>query len=85
MNRVWLLSFSPPIATSSALAPSGTVTKYDWMLLRCTVFDAENVWLTGVETTTVLRICLSMPSVFGSSTSRMRARDAGGPSAWPGS
>lgn len=41
MNRVWLLSFSPLIATSRALAPSGTVTKYDWVLLRCTEFAVE--------------------------------------------
>ena len=41
MNRVWLLSFSPPIATSSDFAPSGTVTKYDLLLLRCVEPDAE--------------------------------------------
>ena len=41
MNRVWLLSFSPPIATSRVLAPSGTVTKYDLLALRWTVPDAE--------------------------------------------
>ncbi|CAM5383979.1 hypothetical protein SGLAM104S_03304 [Streptomyces glaucescens] len=40
MNRVWLLPFSPPMATSSDLAPSGTVTKYDLWLLRCTEPDA---------------------------------------------
>ena len=40
MKRVWLLSFSPPIATSRDLAPSGTVTKYDCVLLRCTELDA---------------------------------------------
>ncbi len=71
MNRVWLWPFSPPIATSRDLAPSGTVTKYDWVLLRWTVFDAEKVWFTGAETTTVVMTCLSMPSVFGSSTSRI--------------
>ena len=78
MNRVWLLSFSPPIATSRDLAPSGTVTKYDLVLLRCTVPDAEKVYFSGGETTTVLRICLSMPSVLGSSTSRIALLQTGG-------
>ncbi len=40
MNRVWLLSRSPPMATSSEVAPSGTVTKYERVLLRCTEPDA---------------------------------------------
>lgn len=71
MNRVWLSPLSPPIATSSAFAPSGTVTKYDSVLLRCTEFFAEKSYFSGAETTTVVSTCWSTPSVRGSSTSRI--------------
>lgn len=42
MKRVWLPERSALIATSRVLAPSGTVRKYDSVLLRCTEPDALN-------------------------------------------
>lgn len=74
LATVQLPSFRPSSATSIEVAPSGTVTKYDFALLRCTESEAEKVYpagaAIGVETTTVVMICRSMPTVVGSSTSR---------------
>ncbi len=36
MKRVWLFAFRPDSETSSVLAPCGTVTKWEVVLLRCT-------------------------------------------------
>src|SRR5690606_36787022 len=71
MNRVWLSAFRPLIAISSVLAPSGTVTKYDVVQLRSALPDAAKVYFRGAESTTVLGLWWSTPSVRGSSTSRI--------------
>lgn len=74
MNRVWLPERRAPMPTSRAFAPSGTVTKYDVVLLRCTEPEAVKVYegfASGLATITVARICWSTPRVFLSSSCRM--------------
>ena len=75
MNRVWLPVRRPPRATSSDLAPSGTVTKYDLVPLRSTEPDVGDrvgrARPASSATTTVARICWSTPWVAGSSTCRI--------------